>query len=41
MDRQFACYRNEKDNMLDFLAIAATVGFFLVSLAYVVGCEKL
>ncbi len=27
--------------MLDFLAIAATLIFFLISLAYVRGCEKL
>jgi hypothetical protein len=31
----------KEDRMLDFFAIAATVVFFLVSLAYVRGCEKL
>jgi hypothetical protein len=29
------------DFMLDLLSIAATVIFFLISLAYVRGCEKL
>src|SRR5579875_683181 len=30
-----------EDLMLDFFAITATVVFFLISLAYVRGCEKL